>query len=142
MKIRSGFVSNSSSSSFLIGTNSDEFTTLMEKSFPIIFEGKTEQSIKFIENLASDVAYDLCDEITLFKNIGEAEFYLREDCWLDDEGMQEEINKFKELFENWDFVYKLCVKDGGEGGTQLTSALRSSFPHYFKNSQLEIKYWD
>ena len=68
MKLRTGFVSNSSSSSFVIfGTNDSDITCLIEEKIKIPGESDWDALYKFIENNAGSYYGSVCfDDVEIF----------------------------------------------------------------------------
>jgi len=146
MKIRKGFVSNSSSSSFLIGTNEESLEKTLTEEFTKLFpaEGITKE---FIEAIAEHATYEMfChtdyDTKTWSCLASVRDHYLNEYYRYDIEHrdqVEEDIINYKDLFENWKYVHHIAIPDRGCGGTSLSSALRATFPREYKSENMEIK---
>jgi len=143
MKIRSGFVSNSSSSSFIIGSNDEKCDETIIKNFEEIFTADSYASdlINAIKNqLENEFDYGEIDTKT-WHNIDEVKGHIRNDYWEDisEEEIEGESLIYKDMFEDWKYVHEITFADGGDGGSRITAAMRASFPHNFKNENIEIK---
>jgi len=141
MKIRNGFVSNSSSSSFVIGSNEKLDKTLKEN-FTEFFPAENERTKEFIKLLADEIdwefeSYDGHETMETWK---EYEKYHR-DGWgqYNEEIPEEDIKLYKPFFDNWKYVHFIRIPSDGDGGTRLSQALRYAFPREYKSEKCEIK---
>lgn len=113
MKVRLGFVSNSSSSSFVISSkkeiNKDILNAAFSKSFKI---SKTNAAYPFIEGLTDTIL----EHATKYTNV---EDYKRE-SYCEDQHVPEEIRK---ILSEGKILYLGSVPNWGEGGNALESVV-------------------
>jgi len=142
MKIRMGFVSNSSSSSFIIGSNTTLEKTLSEN-FAEWFPAENERTKDFIRRIANELSWD----ISYWDSCGTESFENWKDfCKNEEQNMysgyemsQDTIDLYKPFFEKWKYVHVLSIPSDGDGGTRLSQVLRYTFPRNFSNKNCEIK---
>jgi hypothetical protein len=136
MKIRVGFISNSSSSSFLVFSKENSLYEALEKEYDNwMGDGTSEIGKNFLANLK----YELIEELSNYEG---NHFYFDE---YDQTGVLTTVNEFrkwydeepsdkiKKYFANGMKVYYLDIPDYGEGGTHLQKVCR----HAFKDFQSE-----
>ena len=141
MKIRNGFVSNSSSSSFVIGSN-ENFHNTLENNFVDWFPAENERTKELIKLLAEEIGWEF-DSYDHHETLSSWESYIdkyRND-WgeYNEELPEEEVTFYKPLFDKWKYVHFLSIPSSGDGGTRLSAALRFSFPKEFINDKCEVK---
>jgi len=141
MKIRNGFVSNSSSSSFIIGSN-DRIEDTMKKNFSKWFPATDERTKDFIQRIANELGW----EIGMWDSNSESfetwkDFVKHEErnMYSGYEMSEDTIKKYKPFFEKWKYVHIIDIPSDGDGGTRLSQALRYTFPREFENEDCEVK---
>ena len=140
MKIRNGFVSNSSSSSFVIGSN-ENFHDTLEHNFAEWFPAEHERTKEFIKLLAEEMGwefecYDHHETITSWKSY--VDHYRNSYGDWNEEIPKEEVAFYKPLFDKWKYVHFVSIPSSGDGGTRLSAALRYSFPKEFISDKCEV----
>jgi len=144
MKIRTGFISNSSSSSFIV-CSKERFEDAIEHEFEEIFNIPTIDRIadapfkdRFIHELKWDICQSLSDTDTSyydFKNWEEIEKSSEIDTrWWE----ENEKNEIKRLFaDGWNYVSFLDIPNRGDGGSALQSALMFAM-YNFQNKNIKF----
>jgi len=139
MKIRTSFVSNSSSSSFIVGSNCSSFEQTIEDNWEEIFPAHGAARM-LIRELRRYAVYELEDHNT-WPDWNSFLVHVKNNWW--SEGLTEECEAiWKPFFDNWKFVHEVTIKDGGDGGGRIEGALRTAMPKEFKDKNIEIKFWN
>jgi len=150
MKIRNGFVSNSSSSSFIIGSNNPKIKELLIEQFDKIFTSDSWPAKDLITAFKNELEIELDYgeyDIKTWKSYDNLKSHIRND-WLGysddltDEEVEEDSQIHKALFENWKYVHEITFADNGDGGSKISAVMKDCFPYNFKNESLEIKLWE
>jgi hypothetical protein len=137
MRARLGFVSNSSSSSFVVSYKKGKFDNLEEAiraSYKGIFDvSRAPGSVweRFMTELKHDVVYTLLDDVKTYEQtIADAKAY--DDDW--ERTYADNIKRDTEGFEQ----FWITVPDGGDGGTMISSALRASLPNVYHDENIDF----
>lgn len=142
VKIRTGFVSNSSSSSFIIGANTDDLETVLYKNFKYLFPADNDNTKTFIEYISCFAASDLVKDSIHWSSLQEfeTEFKVNRGKILQG-GVRIPYNPYFDIspfFEKWNHVFLIDIPTESCGGTALMDAMNAGFPEDFKNDDLEI----
>ena len=149
MKKRNGFVSNSSSSSFLIGSNnySNTENAIIQNFEKIFAAGPDDNNVNaLVSTFKTELAYEFDYgniETTTWRSLDELREYIKREWYNDfNADIDEDIGVHKALFEKWKYVHEVSFADSGDGGSKLTTILRNCFPHNFISDEIEIRIWD
>jgi hypothetical protein len=138
MKIRKGFVSNSSSSSFIIASNLSIRETL-EQEWENIFPARDTSTIAFMKELKNRSIEELLEWER--EPITWSSFAQWNEAFLKDfrcSPRKEEMNTYTNLFNKWKYVHEISIPGDGDGGNFLLQALRDSFPKDYCGQNVEI----
>jgi len=140
MKKRNGFVSNSSSSSFIVCHN----TRLVDGAFDEIFkvEGQFANLLKELgRQLYDDLQYNCDGHIETYSSYTSWEDHYKNDYYSEGPS-KEEAEQYKAFFDKWKYVSRIRIPGGGDGGTSLTHIMRDEFPIVETENVLTTKEYD
>ena len=137
MKIRIGFVSNSSSSSFLIASN-DDLEEVLRKIWNDFFNTNEDRIKFFIDHLFKKILDEIkFEEITheTWDSLKNFEIELKE-RWVETSDIE---FIWKPLFEKWKYVHELTIPDRGQGGSHISEIIINFLSKSFSSKEYELK---
>jgi len=139
MKIRTGFVSNSSSSSFIVASNDENVQTTLTGHWDEMFASDNEHTNRFMKNIgpyAVDEIFDGDGFNDSWSNLRDLIHDYERDNY---DAMSDTDKKFYEdLFSRWKYVHEITIGDTGDGYGRISTALRRSFPRNYKSDNIEV----
>jgi len=134
-------VSNSSSSSFIVGSN-ETLENTIKKNFIKWFPSTNEITTNFLQTLANEICWDIYNWDSSTESFETWKDFVKNEerhMYSGYEMSEDTIKRYKPFFEKWKYVHLLSIPSSGDGGTRLSCALRNTFPRNFENEDCEIK---